>query len=109
MGLPKYLQTPKSVQGQRAERVFAKKNPALRAHARSGAGIWEKDDLSIQRGARIEYKLICRGTKSHTIHWASILKLVKRAEQRGQVPVYLMNIAGVGEFVLLPRKYLKGV
>jgi hypothetical protein len=109
MSLPKYLSKPKSVQGQQAEKVFAKKNPAMRAHARSGAGIWEKDDLSIQQGARIEYKLVCRGTSSHVIRWASILKLVKRAEQRGQIPVYIMNVQDVGEFVLLPRKYLKGV
>ena len=109
MSLPDYLTQPKSVQGQRMEKSFAKKNPAVRAHARSGAGIFEKDDFSVAQGARIEYKLVCRGTNSHVIRWASILKLVKRAEQRGQIPVYIMNVQDVGEFVLLPRKYLKGV
>lgn len=102
MPLPKYLLKTPSERGTAAERKFIKK------HARSGAGVWEKDDFGVVGGARIEYKLVCRGTRTHVLRWDKIVKLMRRAEQRGQIPVYLMKVEGVGEFVLLPRKYLKG-
>jgi len=107
--IPKYLAEKPTRRGQKSEHKFGKKWGQLRRHPNSGATIWNKDDFSVSGRTRIEMKAVCRGTQQHTINLAKLSKFAQRAEQNGEVPLYVIVFEGAGTWIMLPEKYLKGV